>query len=149
MTPRDERQLFIRDWLQRAFGPVLVCPTDPLERSRRILEEALELYQSVGGKQTDVAILAQRTFSRPPGSPEKELGQVGVTLLAMGAMFSSTDMLERMEVQEILSKPSQYYTGRMAYKVLTMPGFYLDSEQAASRRWLEANEPVILQEIDK
>lgn len=146
MHQRDERQQLVRDWVQRAFSPILANPADVKERARRVLEEALELYQSAGGVYTDVAPLAQRTFSRPVGSLEQEAGQVGVTLLALNSL-GSIDMLERMEVRNLLSRPASYYTGRMAFKVLTTPQFYDPSEQVVAHKWLQANEPSILKEL--
>lgn len=134
---RDERQGLVRDWINRVFGPVLVSPADPLERARRVLEEALELYQSVGGKEADVPVLVQRTFSRPVGQWQEELGQLGVTLLAFNN--EPVDMLERMEVRKLLNKPTDYYTLRMAKKILAMPQFYLASEQTAAQKFINAS----------
>lgn len=129
MNQRDERQALIGEWVSRAFSPVLINPNDLLERSRRVLEEALELYQSVGGVRSTVDLLADRTFSRPRGSAEQELGQVGITLLAFAnAAGLSADRQEQIEVFQALRLPASYFTCRMAKKMLSQLALYQPSE---------------------
>lgn len=55
---------------------------DRRERARRLVEEAIELAQAEGVPEHEVALIAQRVFSRPIGDPVTEGGDVGLTYLA-------------------------------------------------------------------
>lgn len=138
MKERDFRQRLIQDWLHRAFDSVLTDPAAPLERARRVLEEAIELYQSVGGSAGDIEYFVQRCYSRPVGKPEQEAGQVGITLLAFGSSLQmSIDMLERMELERIMNLKSSFFTERMAKKILYHPPFYSDLDVSRATAYLQ------------
>lgn len=141
MIERDFRQRLVQDWLARAFGPVLDRHADPRERARRVLEEALEFFQSVEGSKHEAYTLVDRTFGRPPGQPLEELGQLGITLLAAGVgLGASADVQERMQLEAIMDKPPAYYTDRMSLKILHHPAFYSEAEIQRAKSFLNRNE---------
>lgn len=57
--------------------------TDKRERALRFLEEALELVQACGLKESDVQRMSYHVFSRDAGDTDQELGGAGVTLYAL------------------------------------------------------------------
>ena len=51
-------------------------------RSKRVLEEAAELLQSLGGTETEALRIVLHVFSRKVGEPRQELAGTAFTLLA-------------------------------------------------------------------
>jgi hypothetical protein len=68
-----------KTWLSATFHPVFL---EPPERVIRLLEEALELYQSEGASRAKAHALIDYVFDRPVGDPFQELG--GVMICAAG-----------------------------------------------------------------
>lgn len=71
-------------------------PTDLAERRDRFLEEALELYQALGGTAEDATNLVTYTYGRPSGVPGQEVGGVMNTLGAL-CEYAYLDMDEEAE----------------------------------------------------
>jgi hypothetical protein len=108
---RDERQAAIFAWAKTAFG--VEQSTSLPQRGLRLLEEAIETYQSVGGDPAQAHRLVDYVFSRPPGVLHQELGGVGVTTLALAAAAGlSADDEEAAEVARVLTKPLKHFTAR-------------------------------------
>lgn len=104
MTRRGEAskgdfQRRVTAWLVACFGEERAI--DPLERTYRMLEEALELAQACGCAEEDASRLVRYVFSRPRGGVPQEVGGVMVTVAglcsAMGVdmMASGDDELVR------------------------------------------------------
>ena len=58
-------------------------PTDVAERRDRFYEEATEAAQSFGMTEAEAHALVAYTFSRPVGTPEKEIGAAALTLASL------------------------------------------------------------------
>lgn len=74
-------QANVARWMRETFGEQI--SQDREERGRRLVEEALELGQSVGVTQEQAAQLVAYVFGRPVGEPSQEVGGVMVTLAAL------------------------------------------------------------------
>lgn len=110
VEPRIDRQRAIFDWATAAFGADQVHPA---QRALRLLEEAVELFQACDGDRAQAHKLIDFVFDRPLGAWQTELGQVGVTLLALAASLgASADDAEAAEVARVLAKPIEHYTKR-------------------------------------
>lgn len=73
-------QTRVQAWMQACFGAEISA--DRLERGDRLIEEVLELLQSVGYPRERIAALTGYVWSRPAGEPPQETGGVLVTLAA-------------------------------------------------------------------
>lgn len=71
----------VRIWIERIFGPS-IADNIP-ERSRRFLEEALELVQATGMNKDEVIRLVVYTYGREIGETSQELGGVMVTIAGL------------------------------------------------------------------
>lgn len=89
-----EFQPRVQEWMQSCFGPEISA--DRLERADRLLEETLELLQSVDYPADRVQELVDYVYARPTGDTQKELGGVMVTLAAF-AEPHGVDMLRAGE----------------------------------------------------
>lgn len=75
-------QARVREWTLTCFGPTIA--DDRLERRDRLVEETLELAQTLPAFTADRAhALVDYVFSRPVGVTEQEVGGVSVTLAAL------------------------------------------------------------------
>jgi hypothetical protein len=74
-------QADVHSWLTQCLGHQVA--TDKRERSRRFLEESLELVQSLGCTRYEVLQLVDYVYGRPVGDPPQEVGGVMVTLAAL------------------------------------------------------------------
>lgn len=98
---RDRRQALAWEWVGKAFGPRLAM--DQKERARRFFEEACELAQAAGLGQDDAQALLQRTYARPVGGLESEIGGTQVALLILCEFFEiSASEAEQREFERVL-----------------------------------------------
>lgn len=112
---RITRQRRVNEWAVDAFG--VAQAINPRQRALRLLEEAVEAYQAVGGDKVMAHLTIDVMFDRPAGDPLQELGGVGVTLLALAASLGvSADLEEAREIARIFSKPIDHWTARNAAK---------------------------------
>ncbi len=86
----------VADWLAACFGRERVV--EPLERSHRMLEEALELAQACGCTEEDAHRLTSYVFARPSGGLHEEVGGVMVTVAALCGVIG-VDMAAAAEVE--------------------------------------------------
>lgn len=63
----------VYDWAVETFGSLAQRPP---ERAARLLEEALEVAQSLGVPRTVVDTTVDRVYSRPVGTTSEEIGSV-------------------------------------------------------------------------
>lgn len=82
----------VNDWMRECFTPAIRA--DKRERLDRLLEETLELAQSLGYDQSRVATLVDYVYNRPVGEPYQELGGVMVTLAALSEAVGLSMHLE-------------------------------------------------------
>lgn len=79
MSDRDDRQAAIGAWAFETFGAISCSHS---ERVTRLLEEVVELAQAEGLGEPQAIDVVRRVFEKPAGDWRKEVGAVGVTLLA-------------------------------------------------------------------
>ena len=70
----------IHDWVWRALGPTVA--TDPRERAKRVLEEAIELAQAEGIPDREAIAVVNHVYRRPVGEPSQEAAGVGFCWIA-------------------------------------------------------------------
>lgn len=117
MSNRQFLQRLVGEWCERCFGEEVA--SDPKERARRVLEEAIELAQAEGIAASFVQSLTDHVYSRPPGNPAQEAGGVSVCLLAYcRAKYWNADDVEENELARILDKPPQEFEARQRVKSL-------------------------------
>ena len=76
----------VSDWVRASFGDGAMHRQ---ERAMRVLEEAIELAQAEEIADEDVQRLSAHVYAKPPGSPDQEVGGIGVCLLAWAGRLSS------------------------------------------------------------
>lgn len=113
LTP--ERPAAILAWAVATFGDYARKPD---ERARRLLEEVVELVQSLSVTKYDVWKIVERTYDRLAGDPVKELAQVGLTVECMAACLSVVDLSDAIDVEfaRIRAKSAEHWKGRAAEK---------------------------------
>jgi hypothetical protein len=95
-------------WMADVFS--VKTRTNVSERAFRFLEEALELFQAMGGTQEQADGLAGYVFGRPVGREHQEVGGVMITLAAacsaMGHEMNAcaTAELNRVHRPEVIAK---------------------------------------------
>ncbi len=77
---RDRRQSDFYSWAVEVFG---TTASNREERASRFLEEAIELAHALDLDRDRVNALVARVYRSPVGAINREVGQVGVTLLAL------------------------------------------------------------------
>jgi hypothetical protein len=108
---RDEREARVGEWCEVCFGEVEALSLP--QRGIRLLEEAAEAAQATGVDVKLAVRLMEYVWNRPVGKLAQELGGVGVTALALAnAAGLSADKCEAIEVERILSKPTEHFTRR-------------------------------------
>lgn len=86
----------VAPWMTATFGPEISM--DVVERGDRLLEEVLELLQSVDYDPARVLQLRDYVWGRPAGEPAQEVGGVMVTLAAF-CLANGLDMHEAGETE--------------------------------------------------
>ena len=108
---RDRRQEVVARWCAEAFGADHAA--SPTQRGVRLLEEAIELYQAVGGDRALAHKLLDFVFDRPVGAVAQEIGGTSLCLLALAAACGlSAETEEKREVERVLAKPRDWFTAR-------------------------------------
>lgn len=112
---RIRRQIAIHDWVRRTFGHDVSINIQ--ERAIRVLEEAIEVAQAAGVEPDMIQRMAERVYAKEPGELPKELGQLGLVILALAsAAGHSADRLEEEEVEHVLSLPADHFRKRFDAK---------------------------------
>ncbi|WP_052119847.1 hypothetical protein [Inquilinus limosus] len=110
MMERLFRQEVVGRWAKKCFGENTLAVK---ERSKRLLEEALELAQAGGVPLEEVLHLSAYTYGRPVGQLSQEIGGVAVCLLALGYSANiDVDQVEQDEILRVVSKPDQHWVER-------------------------------------
>lgn len=71
-------QRLIAKWGDSCFGPE--ANRDVRIRRNVALEESVELFQALEGTEEEAVEILRRTFARPKGDPQQEIGGVLVTI---------------------------------------------------------------------
>lgn len=119
---RYERQTLVLDWLNRTFR-FTANWRDPKERALRVVEEAIELAQTVDVPIEMIERLVQRVYDREVGETFKELGGVGITLLAFAAATNlDADLAEAAELRRIVNIDPEHFRTKQHEKNLAGVG---------------------------
>lgn len=111
---RDARQAAVLAWVKRE----LLSDGTALQRARRLVEEALELFQAVGGDAETAARIAAHVFARPVGEVKQEVGGVAITLMALCETLGvSVADAELIEFNRIHSFPHGHFHARQREKI--------------------------------
>lgn len=102
-------------WAVDIFGPIA---SDDMERTRRFIEEALELAHAMGLPLRDVDKISARVYSRPRGTIPQEVGQAQATVECLAEnMNISADREASLEFDRVRSIPKEEWERRHAAKV--------------------------------
>ena len=77
----------VYSWIRDVFGEPEDVESDRATRSRRFIEEAIELVQACGTPKEEVATILEYVYSRPKGEIQQEVGGVMVTLAGHASIF--------------------------------------------------------------
>jgi len=123
LSNRQQRQAEILQWANTIFGEATASNTG--ERIRRFAEESIELVQAAGLDKQAMNDIIDHVYAKPAGNVAQEIGQVGVSLLALAEHLSiPADDEERKEFDRITSLPSEHWQARQnakAEKGLALP----------------------------
>jgi hypothetical protein len=110
---RMRRQILCYQWVTAVRSAAIA--NDLHERVKRIVEEATELAQAEGLPLEMVFRIVQRTYGRPVGKPEQEVGGIMTTLMTYcQAKGISLYMAEVAEFARALCTP--YYVLKRKYE---------------------------------
>lgn len=102
---RKLRQDQVGKWVEETFGAAHAHNVD--QRALRFLEEAIELFQALGGNREYLNRVADVVYSKPLGDISMEIGQVGLSLLSIGHTVDiDVDQCERNEVARVETIPA-------------------------------------------
>ena len=108
-------QLRARDWAANCFGEQVA--SDPRERNRRFLEEAVELAQAAGATAAEAHQLVDYVFGRPVGDFPQEVGGTMLTLaLLCQARGESMEACGEVELARVWQKLEQIREKQAAKK---------------------------------
>ncbi len=131
MSERDDRQAAVSAWCAAAFGAEHASSIP--QRGVRLLEEATEAYQSAGGTAEMAHRLIDHVFAQPIDPLARELGGIGLTLLALAqAAGLSAEAEEIREFDRVLSKPLSHFNARNEHK--NALGFNISSQAPSHER---------------
>lgn len=123
LSNRQQRQAEILQWANATFGEATASNTG--ERIRRFAEESIELVQAAGLDKQALNDIIDHVYDKPTGNISQEIGQVGVSLLALSEHLGiQADREERKEFQRISSLSSDHWQARQnakADKGLALP----------------------------
>ena len=121
---RDQRQAQTHAWCVAAFGDHDARSIP--QRGLRLVEEAIETAQACGCDPAMLHRLIDHVYAKPVGELAKELGGLGVTLLALAeAAGVSADEAERQEIERVRAKPLSHFAARNAAKAAA--GFHVSA----------------------
>lgn len=137
MTEKDMNSITISamqgavgQWATETFGTIPNWNTTT-ERAYRFLEEAIELFQSLGMYMEEAAEVMLYVYGRPMGETEQEIGGVMVTLLVLGeqqgisiqdCLMREYERITKPEMMEIIREKQKTKAGINSYLSLTYVG---------------------------
>jgi hypothetical protein len=105
------------DWVQRCFGSDVL--SNKQERAMRLLEEAIELAQSVGVPLEKVRALEVLVYDRPVGNETREMGSVLLTAVVMCRTLGYTNPADLLlsELRRVLDTDVAKFRRRWQEKI--------------------------------
>ncbi|MGZ4968740.1 MAG: hypothetical protein ACXV8O_05040 [Methylobacter sp.] len=129
---RFTRQQQTLQWACATFGNETADNT--AERTQRFAKEAIELAQAVGMDKEAMLNLVEYVYARPTGKLSQEIGQVGISLLALAEHFKiSADAEEKAEFERITSLPDKHWQARQNAKADKGIGLPCNAETNATQ----------------
>lgn len=127
---RKERQTALLAWAVDNFGLVA---KDRVERAMRLIEEAVEVVQVQGLPKERIYSIVDRSYSRPVGELNNEIGGLAMTLEAL-AESEGIDVEEQSQIEfdRITSIPKEWWQKKHAEKVAA--GTAVEAEAASRER---------------
>jgi NTP pyrophosphatase (non-canonical NTP hydrolase) len=117
---RDNKYSFqkrVYPWTVETFGYVKTMSL--VERRQRVIEEAIELLQAMGGSEDEVVKMAAYVFARKIGEPRQEIGGLqGCIAAAANALGIDMDQAREDELVRCIDK-----VDKIREKNLTKPTF--------------------------
>jgi len=113
-------QAVVEGWVRRTHGDALMDSAE--ERVTRALEEQIELYQTEMTRDPVAAkakahLLVETIFSRKPGKPDEEAGDVMVTMMAYAACRGGRlDELARRKIDALIAGDREKFQKRQKEK---------------------------------
>lgn len=101
------KQKEVFNWASRVFGDPLINDN---ERAARVIEEAAEIAQCLGLSRERLDRIVDRTYNRPKGKIDQELGGMIITLETL-AEYQNVNLREvaELEWQRVISKPQRFW----------------------------------------
>ncbi len=128
--PRDYRQTRVSEWCADAFGADHASNVE--QRGLRLVEEAIEAAQAAKCDPTTLHKLIDYIYAKPPGELQRELGGIGLCVLAMAnAAGFSANAAEINEINRVLAKPLSFFADRN--RVKNEAGFVAGYQQPLTR----------------
>jgi hypothetical protein len=113
---RGNQQRVVGAWAKRCFGSTSFESLP--ERSKRSLEEAIELAQACGVPLAEVEELVAYVYGRPVGEIPQEIAGLQLTLFALAESAGlSLDDLVGKEIKRVLELPVEHFKKRMQLKI--------------------------------
>ena len=105
------------DWVQRCFGDNVL--NNKQERALRLMEETIELAQSVGVSLDKVYALGTHVYARPRGDPNREIGSVLLTAVVMSRTLGWNDPTNPLlaELRRVLDTDVDKFKKRWQEKI--------------------------------
>lgn len=111
---QTQRGLWLISWAVETFGTLAM---DPIERTMRFFEEAIELAHTMGLSREKVDALVDRVFSRPAGEEGQEIAQTTLCLEALAACRGVDINTEAAkEIERILTRTKEHWRDRQNAK---------------------------------
>jgi len=108
-------QAAVEVWVRKTFGDKVM--DNPVERGRRVMEEANELGQVEGVTRAEAHKIVDAVFDKAKGELAQEVGGVGVTLLALCARHEMRlDDAVRVEIDRISQGEREKFRQRQLAK---------------------------------
>ena len=105
-----DKEYWASFWAYNNFGPNAV---DKIERSRRVIEECLELVQAVGLAKEEAVKILDHVYSQEPGRKDHELGDTLFVLYALAySLQLSTAECSRHAFHRANAKTPDYWKAR-------------------------------------
>ncbi len=128
---RMRRQMLCHQWVSTVRSEAIA--NNLQERVKRIIEEAIELAQAEGLPLEMIFRIAQRTYGRPAGKPEQEVGGMMTTLMTYcQARGISIYRAEVAEFARALCTP--YYVLKRKYEEKVRDGIAAPIEREEGNR---------------
>lgn len=104
----------VHNWVETCFGSDAI---EPIERSRRMVEEIVECAQAIGLRKSEVKNIVDFVYDNKPGDITEEFGDAFFVLLAASySMGLKSEDCINVALEKIKSQPPEYWMERRRTK---------------------------------